>query len=322
MALLTGTVASAVTTITSTELDTLSDTDLTAFPAVARISSFAGNRKIVIAFPASFGDLLDIKTIPPTYTQLPEYTEGTVTNYVFGSEPAEDYTYYLLTTADSFSDLGGVGTNLQLQLIGQNGVTQLALVAAGTNSFLGSGSDQMGPCRLVFDSLSASGGVDIGPTESTTINLKDQIQDTNNDREGTAASNTFLTGREVMVSAIIVQNTLERFMSISQAVTVTRDANNNITRVAIASPVGSDLRSLSKVLSATRIINGAFSTDPLQQMHFFKAAPYMEAEVVYDATSQRKYNVMFKTYPDFTRLDTLNRPLYAGIGPVGSFPIT
>lgn len=177
-----------------------------------------------------------------------------------------------------------------------------------TNSFLGNDYLQLGPANVYVkkrfvnsvetDWASASDWVALGDSESTTMRQIVSKTDLTASQRGTRPADKVVTAQQVQFETSLGKAYLERLESIQQGLRLERNTAGEVTQWKIVKVLG-ERDSANNVELWVKVVEfdaGAESTDPLKTTYAKVAPSSDQVELVYDAASQRFYNVMFEAY--------------------------
>lgn len=140
----------------------------------------------------------------------------------------------------------------------------------------------IGPCQIKFD------GVDLGKTEEDVM-FEDTMEtvDIKYSQTGTNPQKIIATGRKVIATVPLAEATAAIIEKLAAGVVVTG------SHVIASNPVGFDLTTLAKVLTLTRIVNGAPSTDEEEILRIFKAVPKVDFKLAFGSSKSKIVPVTF-----------------------------
>ncbi len=144
----------------------------------------------------------------------------------------------------------------------------------------------LGPCDVLF------GVTDLGANGGVTFRHSDDVAEHHTAQYGTAMKDGVITGRSIEVEMTLKESSLAVLAAITSSSTLTGN------ELMIASPVGISLRTiaLQLVLKPYLDNSGAATADQTKWLTFFVAAAEMDAEVVFDADSDRELTVKFHCF--------------------------
>jgi hypothetical protein len=184
------------------------------------------------------------------------------------------------------------------------------------NSFLGGPLD-LGPCNLYWDCASGSAygtdGLNLGGVDQVTFRFGVEKTDLVTAQNGTDPADRVVTATMCEIECGLAEATLERLAAIFQGFE-TVSSGGTIVGATFGASIGERDSSIVKEMRLVRIIDGAESTEPLDEVRVFKVAPASNAELVYDAASQRFIGTLFKAYRQSTITSPTGKPTFFGIG--------
>lgn len=128
--------------------------------------------------------------------------------------------------------------------------------------------------------------LDLGRTneEGVTLKISEKTADVKSAQEGDVAINTFSVGHEATIELTLLEASAEKIFYLLTG-RVSRDANNNITGLALGDRIGRNFLKNSKQLTLILYKDGEISTDPRDRIDFFKVHFSGDIEKKMDATS-------------------------------------
>lgn len=184
---------------------------------------------------------------------------------------------------------------------------------SNSSNFFGDANGDLGPAKIIFDPVIQTGDtgqeISLGDTQGMTFRFTVSKTDLTSDQDGTEAFNRVSTGELCELEINLVKTSLE----ILQAVTQGFDSYTGGSEGAsFAAAIGQDDLSIALPLELIKIEGGVESADNDDKLIIPNAAPMTEAELVYDAGTQRVYNVKFRCYKSTTYVRAVDqKPLYA-----------
>ena len=311
-----GTVANNATNVTPTNLASGALFTGVTLPYVATINSRGTSLKTFIAVDNALGDVGDIQTQPETITQIGNtYTKlgSTVTSNTV------DYNVYLQDTATT------VPQPFTLLIVGSDGNRNIAggtgilFNTSGTDSIFGSKNLQIAPANFyVVDRTNLSNRRLLGLTTSAQLVIETTKQELMGNQYGTGAFNKIVTGQNITLSMELKQSTLENWQEIYPQIG-TESAGQAITSAGFSSALGAGDRENAVRIEAIKIIDGVESTNGLDKLTCFLAAPTGNTTIPFTIDGEQLIAVEWTLYADQNNLGRnglgqTNMPLYYKIG--------
>ncbi len=180
------------------------------------------------------------------------------------------------------------------------------------DSLFGKAELSFGPCNLYWDT--ASGGVDLnlGGVDQLTVTKSVTKLELREAQAGDRPADRAVTAQIYQISCGLSRATVERLEQVVQGFEVQRDSNTDIVRLYLSDVVGQRDSSIWKQMTLKEIVDGLESTNPFEIWDFWRAAPMSDnVELVFDASSQRYYGILFECYRSPLHLDHNGRETYA-----------
>jgi hypothetical protein len=158
---------------------------------------------------------------------------------------------------------------------------------------------ELGPCEVYFDSI------DLGPSEGgVKFTTKLDTADLHADQFGTSAYDSVITGLEGDIEVPIADLNVVNFAKVTPGATLYTQATPEGYYLEVKASIGTNLRSYAKELILKRIVAGVPSTDKRDWYTFPIAAQVTNADLTFDAKTQRTLKTTFKAFldPDTKRL--------------------
>jgi hypothetical protein len=124
------------------------------------------------------------------------------------------------------------------------------------------------------------------------------------DQAGDSPANRVLSGYEASLEVVVGEGTIARMSAILNGFYAERASTAPAAYQGYAQrfALGQLDSSIVKQMKLVKIVGTGESTDPLDTVTFYRAAPASDVEAKYDATTQRSVKSMFTIYQDDTRL--------------------
>ena len=180
------------------------------------------------------------------------------------------------------------------------------------NSFLGGPLD-LGPCNIYYDTASGGENLNLGGVDQVTLRFGVEKTDLTTAQTGTDAADKVVTSSFCEIECGLAEATLERLAATVQGFEV-NTVGASIVGYSFGPAIGERDSSILKQLTLIRVLDGIESTDPLDELVVFSAAANANAELTYDAASQRYIGTMFKAYRSPTLTSVTGRPVFFGGG--------
>lgn len=143
----------------------------------------------------------------------------------------------------------------------------------------------------------------LGKTLGVSFKLDLKKSDIKFDQAGDSRANAVLSGYDISLEVNAGENTISRMDAIFQGFAMQRTSGSNvITGYSQGFPNGQLDSDIWKNVKLIKILGAGESSDPLDAVTFFRAAPAGSMEAKYDATTQRMVKTMFNIYLDDTKL--------------------
>jgi hypothetical protein len=150
---------------------------------------------------------------------------------------------------------------------------------------MGAPFGEIGPANCVWN------GVDLGDNHSVTVRYSQDTAEHKTAQNGTSPKDEIFTGEATEVEIAMTGSTLAQMaMTIGLGGTVTG------SQLMFKSQVGQSMRNAATQLIIKPLINGVSTTDEKMWLTFFLAYPKIDAEIVFDAETDREYKVLFKVF--------------------------
>ncbi len=295
---LTGTVASSKSSIVLADVTGLTAVNQDA-PYLLTIPSYAGSRKSFILVDEL---LLDIQTIPSTYSKLAEYTLSGSTLVVGGVT----YNVYLETVARTRAAAE------QVVLVGQNGVTEVAgtgflFSTDGTASLIGSAFQAQLPANVYAYptelGVAPAGRTNnflLGGTDSLSLKVPTDYAELMSNQTGNMPVETINMGGSPQLEAVFNQVTLERLEYLFGGADLT-ESGGSYTRARLRYAIGESGRASAFGLKIVPIVNGAEVTDNDLIGFAYLAFPRFNLESDLSGQAKKMLTTTFQLFPDASR---------------------
>jgi hypothetical protein len=180
-----------------------------------------------------------------------------------------------------------------------------------TDSAFGKTDFAFGPGKLYWDTETGGENMDLGGTDQIKITMSTKKIELKESQAGDRPADRAVSAQVVQISCGLARATLERLEQVVQGFHLETNTAGTVTRIWGSDVIGQRDSAILKQLTFVEIIDGVESTDPFCIIDFWKAAPMTEStELVFDATTQRYYGVMFECYKDDTKVDDEGRSTY------------
>jgi len=180
-----------------------------------------------------------------------------------------------------------------------------------TDSAFGNNEFAFGPGRLYWDSATGGDETDIGGTDQITITMQISKIELRESQGGDRPSDRAVSAQIYQISCGLSRATIERLEKIVQGFHVEEDSAGDPIRVYGTDILSQKDSDIVKQLTFKEIVDGAVTTNPLRIIDFWKVAPLTESvELVFDATTQRYFGVMFECYKSDDNLDDEGNSTY------------
>lgn len=182
---------------------------------------------------------------------------------------------------------------------------------ADTQSVFGSQNFAFGPGKLYWDTATGGEDVNLGGTDQIKIMMSVKKIELKESQAGDRPADRAVSAQVYQISCGLSRATLERLEQVVQGLYVEKDTAGEPIRIWGSDVMAQRDSDILKQLTFIAIRDGIESTDPFDIIDFWKAAPMTEStELVFDASTQRYYGVMFECYKDETKLDDTGRATY------------
>jgi hypothetical protein len=170
-------------------------------------------------------------------------------------------------------------------------------MAVGTGSAFGKPNLSFGPCKLFWDTASGGQYLDLGGFDSCTLSLNVAKIGLRESQAGDRDADKAISAQTYQVSAGLSRATLERMEEVVQGFELEKDTAGVIQRAWVTDIVGCLDSEIRKQLTLHELSKGKLSDNPFDILDIWEVAPMSETtELVFDATSQRFYGVVFEAY--------------------------
>ena len=182
---------------------------------------------------------------------------------------------------------------------------------ADTQSAFGSQNFAFGPGKLYWDTATGGDDVDLGGTDQIKITMSTKKIELKESQAGDRPADRAVSAQVVQIACGLSRATLERLEQVVQGFHVEKNTALEPIRIWGADVMAQRDSDVVKQLTFIAIRDGVESTDPFDIIDFWKVAPMTEsAELVFDASTQRYYGVVFECYKDETKVDDTGRATY------------
>lgn len=141
----------------------------------------------------------------------------------------------------------------------------------------------------------------LGKTQGVSFKYDNKKSDIKFDQTGDSAANRVLSGYEASLEVNMGEATIARMQAILQGFYAERSAGDYVG-YAQKFALGQLDSDIVKQIKIVKILGAGESTNTLDTVTFFRAAPSASIEAKYDATTQRVVKNMFTLYLDETKL--------------------
>ena len=180
-----------------------------------------------------------------------------------------------------------------------------------TNSAFGSTNFAFGPGKLYWDTATGGENIDLGGTDQITITMQVNKIELRESQAGDRPADRAVSSQVYQISCGLSRATIERLSEIVQGFHVEEDTAGNPIRIYGTDILSQKDSSIVKQLTFKEIVDGAVTTNPLRIIDFWEVAPMTESvELVYDATTQRYFGVMFECYKSEDNVDDEGNATY------------
>jgi len=180
-----------------------------------------------------------------------------------------------------------------------------------TDSAVGSNTFAFGPGKLYWDTETGGEEIDLGGTDQITLTMQTSKIELRESQAGDRPADRAVSAQVFQISCGLSRATIERLAEIVQGFHVEEDTAGNPIRIWGRDVLSQKDSSIVKQLTFKEIVDGAVTTDPLRIIDFWKVAPMTESvELVYDATTQRYFGVMFECYKSDDHVDDEGKSTY------------
>ena len=169
--------------------------------------------------------------------------------------------------------------------------------------FFGNKNLDLGPANIYYNAsiFTGDGGTDelFGGTQGLTINMAVEKADLTFDQYGTSPANRVATGQSLTVAASLVQLTTQRLENALQGFKSYESTGGSLLGFSWESVIGeadADIEKPLRLVLLSPTGTGEESTDPDDIIFIPNAAPMVEAEIAYDASSQRVIAITWNCY--------------------------
>lgn len=179
------------------------------------------------------------------------------------------------------------------------------------DSVFGSDRFAFGPGKLYWDTATGGKNVNLGGTDSIKITMQVKKIELKESQAGDRPADRAVSAQIYQIACGLSRATIERLEQIVQGLHVEKDASSHPVRIWGSDVMAQRDSSLVKQLTFVEIVDGIESIDPFRTIDFWKVAPMTEStELVFDASTQRYYGVVFECYKDESKLDDNGRATY------------
>ena len=143
----------------------------------------------------------------------------------------------------------------------------------------------------------------LGKTMGVSVKYDNKKADIKFDQAGDSPANRVLSGYEASLEVVVGEGTISRMSAILNGFYAERQSTSPGAYQGYAQrfALGQLDSAIVKQMKLVKIIGTGESTDPLDTVTFWRAAPASSVEAKYDATTQRSVKSMFTIYLDDTR---------------------
>lgn len=185
---------------------------------------------------------------------------------------------------------------------------------ADANFLLGHPNADVGPANAYWDVGTGGTNLFLGGFDSLVWRISEETTDLVFSQYGTSPADKAVTGTSVEIELGLAQATPERLAEVMSGFTVSYDTNGNPVGYMFASTVGQRHSDIWKQMRLTRVVGQVESSHPMDTAIVWRAAPTVNLELTYDASSQRFARFTFTCYMDPDHLDDKGRPTFFGGG--------
>lgn len=181
----------------------------------------------------------------------------------------------------------------------------------GTSSFFGSDSLEFGPCNLYWDTATGGDNLALGGVDQVTVTIQTPKIELREAQAGDRPADRAVSAQIVQISCGLSRANVEKLNAIQQGFTIEENTAEEVVRIHLSDIIGQRDSDIVKQLTAKKINAGEETTDPLEIIDFWKVAPMTESvELVFDATTQRFYGVVFECYKSEDNVDEDGKATY------------
>lgn len=167
----------------------------------------------------------------------------------------------------------------------------------GTANFFGSDELDFGACNVYHDTATGGANINLGGFDSVKISKQVKKVELKEAQAGDQPADKAVSGQIYTIALGMSRANAERLEATVDGINLVKDSGGNVTMIEGVQVLGQRDSSKAVQIKVVKIIEGEESTDPLETIYFLKVAPSSEnVEVVYDATTQRYYAVMYLCY--------------------------
>ncbi len=149
----------------------------------------------------------------------------------------------------------------------------------------------LGPCSVVWDPTGAN--CELNPTfGAVKFHWEEKDADIFEDEQGLTPVDSVTTGAVCELTIPMTRTTLHKLQYVFHRAAYAAD------HIYVSNPVGESKFASSKLMLVKPIVNGVVSVLTKEWLYILRASPKVNLDQVYDNSTQRIVNVVFKGYPD------------------------
>jgi len=173
-----------------------------------------------------------------------------------------------------------------------------------TDSVFGNTDFAFGPGNIYWDTATGGEELDLGGVDQITLTMQVSKIELREAQAGDRPADRAVSAQVYQISCGLSRATIERLGEIVQGFHVEEDTAGDPIRIWGSDVLSQKDSDIVKQLTFKEIVDGSETTNPLRIIDFWKVAPMTESvELVFDATTQRYFGVMFECYKSDDNLD-------------------
>ena len=154
----------------------------------------------------------------------------------------------------------------------------------------------MGPCCITWDAIGVN--LEMRPVlGSVTFRAETQSEDIFENQHGLAPVDAMFTGRVATLEVPMTRSNLAQLNVIIHD-SVKRKTGGKYKILDVPNPVGDNMFPIAKEIILKPVIDRVCSIVTSEWVHIHRCYPIDAIELVWDNSTQRIYNVVFKCFPD------------------------